>query len=594
VTRGLYRSQWFEYLNALQEDDESAATQSLTRMRRAAQAVGVRYLSDFSRTAVYEGRRAEKLGKPARAARAYDAAVLLDETSFDAIWSKLEFLARRGQLGRAIALVPDALSALVQTRESRFTLLSSLVLWLLFAAALVWIGTVLVLLFRHGPLLAHDVGERVRPRLGDGASVPVFLLLLALPLIAGLGPIWIALWCSVLLFPYTARRERAVLAAGLLLLAATPAALAALSRENIIRRSPLFVAAVDLEEQREDGSAQDGLRQASAVFSEDADVWFLLGMYAQRGGDTQRAIGFYDRALTADPLDYRALVNRGNVHFEEGDYAQAMRDYLSAARRNPSAAEAYYNLSVARGESYDFVGQEEAIAQARLISEPKVDSWASRIALSRVVPASYPVSLARRRTEAWNAQPKSRRLPGHLPPGGPLLAGTRSPAAIGALVALALGAALALYRRRRGLASECLRCGSSFCAACKRYGDPPLYCTPCIRLEIRREDPTIDSHVALTQSIRERTSLRNRICRGLSLILPGAHSYFAGRPIRGAAALLAFFFAVAAVAIGWRFFDPRPLAPASRWSVTAATAALAAAALWISGNVAAWRTSHGP
>jgi tetratricopeptide (TPR) repeat protein len=580
-------------LNALLEDDGVAAAQSLTRLRRAAQAVGVRYLSDFSRTAVAEGRRAEQQGQPARAARAFDAAIALDGTSYDAVASKIGFLVRQREFGKALGLLPDAAGALLGARQSRFALFSSVGLWASAAAAAAVLATILILLLRHGPRLAHDLSERARQSLGAGTALPLFLLVLGLPLAAGLGPVWLLLWWVVIIFPYAAPGERAIVACGLALMALGPSLLAVIGRENIIRRSPLYVAALDLEEQREDGAAEDGLRQASSVFAEDPDVWFLLGMYAQRAGDTQRAVANYDRAVAADPKDYRAFVNRGNVRFEEGDYAEASRDYSAAVERNPRAAEALYNLSVARGESYDFQGQERAIAEARAVSASSVDQWSSRLTLSRVVPAAYSVERARQRIEKWNAQRKSRRLPGHLPERG-LLAAARSPATLGPLAALALALAWAWWRRRRGgMASECARCGRPFCGRCKRYGDPPLFCTPCVRLEIRREDAGIEAHVEQTREIRRRGAMRNRACRALSAVFPGTHSYFSEQPGRGLATLFGFFFALAAAVIGWRFFEIRPLAPQHVWSVLTVGGAAVALALWVSGNLAAWRSSHG-
>jgi tetratricopeptide (TPR) repeat protein len=592
VTRGLYRSNWFEFLNALLEDDDSGAGKSLMRLRRAAQAVGVRYLSDFSRTAVYQGRQAERQGNLSRAARAYDAAIALDGTSFDAVASRIGFLLRRRDFASALALLPDAAGALLQTREARFALISSLALWGTVAFSAATLAAVLVLLWRSGPRLTHDLTEAATRRLGAGAGLPFVLLVLALPLGAGLGPYWLVLWWAVIVFPYVAPRERVCLCAGLVLMALAPALSAWIGRENIIRRSPLYVAAVDLEEQREDGAAEDGLRQASSVFGEDPDVWFLLGMYAQRAGDSPRAIESYDRAVAADAKDYRALVNRGNVRFEEGDYAQAIRDYTAAVERNPRAAEALYNLSVARGESYDFQGQARAIAEARAISESSVDDWSSRLTLSRVVPAAYSVERARQHIERWNAQPKSRRLPGHLPERG-LLATARSPATIGPLVALALALGWAWWRGRKGTAGECVRCGRPYCAACKRYGDPALFCTPCVRLEIRKEEPGIQAHVEQTREAQRRVAARDRACRILSVPLPGTHAFFSERPVRGFAALFGFFFALAAAAIGWSFFEIRPLAPRPLWSPLTFAGAGAAFLFWIFGNVAAWRRSHG-
>src|SRR5262249_56852677 len=80
----LYRSHWLTFLNAPLEDDSRTAGAELGEIEKAARAVGVKRLSDFSRTAVHEGRLAETLGKWDRATRAYDAALRLDETSYDA------------------------------------------------------------------------------------------------------------------------------------------------------------------------------------------------------------------------------------------------------------------------------------------------------------------------------------------------------------------------------------------------------------------------------------------------------------------------------------------------------------------------------
>jgi len=194
VTRGFYRANWFEFLNALLEDDDAAASQSLTRLRRAAQAAGVRYLSDFSRTAVSEGRKAERQGQTARAARALDAAMALDGTSYDAVASKIGFLFRQGRFGQAVGLLPDAAGALLRTREARYAFLSSLAVWGAIAFAAAGLATGIILLARFGPRLVHDLGERALPIFGEGSATPFALIVFALPLAVGLGPVWILMW----------------------------------------------------------------------------------------------------------------------------------------------------------------------------------------------------------------------------------------------------------------------------------------------------------------------------------------------------------------------------------------------------------------
>ncbi|HEY6148622.1 MAG TPA: hypothetical protein VIZ69_13030, partial [Thermoanaerobaculia bacterium] len=472
-----------------------------------------------------------------RAARAYDAAIELDDANFDAVVSRMGFLIRTRRFALASQQVPDAISALVAVRESRLSAASAFAVWTSAALIAALFGFILVLAAKNWSRIAHDLRERSR-RLGGAAAVPLGIVIAALPLAFGLGPGWILLYWGVLVFPYATSRERAALIAGFLAAGLLAPTLAAISRENIIERSPLWVAAVDLDERREDGSAEDGLRQASTVFSEDPDVWFLLGMYADRSGDSDRAIASYERASVADPADYRPFLNRGNVHFRDGDFKEAIRDYEAAAQRAQNA-QIHYNLAVARGEAYDFDGQTAAMARARSLSARDVSLWTDHPTLSRVISAGYPLSRARRRIEEWNRQPKSRRLPGHAPPFS-LLGFFATPFALGPLLAIGAALALTAVREKRPLATECERCGIAICDSCRRFTDQPHYCTTCVRLHVRKESGGIEAHVQQTREIQRRVQARDALCRVLSLVLPGTHRIFSGRTVAGVTRMFLF------------------------------------------------------
>jgi tetratricopeptide (TPR) repeat protein len=590
VTRGLYRSHWFEFLNAHLEDDAGGAAAALAELQKTAQGVGIRSLSDFARTATYLGRVSEGRGRFERARRAYDAAVLLDSANCDAQFARLRFLLRQRSFERAAAALPDTIRSLWATRESRLEALSAVSFWLAAALAAATLASVLVLLARHGRFPAHDVAEIARRFLGRGAAVPFAVLVLALPLVFGLGPVWLLLYWGALIYPSCEKRERVFLALALVALGLVPALAAAVSRENILERSPLYVAAVDLMERREDASAEDGLRQAAAVFGEDEDVWLLLGIYAERSADLNRALAAYDRAVRAAPGDYRPFLNRGNVRFQEGDFARAVRDYEAAAEKAPGGAEAYYNLALARAELYDFNGQTEALQRARQASARDVDYWTGHPTLARVVAAGYPLSRARWRLEEWNSQPRGGRLPGYAP-ASRLVASLTSPFAIGPWAALALAFALTLLRTWRGMAVECLGCARPYCKYCRRYGDPPGSCSRCA--ELRRRSRGIDVQMQRAEEARRQTRQRDRLFRFVSIFLPGAHRYFSRKPVSGFAILLLFFFLVAAGAIDGRLFSLRPLAPASSASAFSIAALAGAAAVWIVSLRAAFRESHG-
>ncbi len=591
VTRGLYRSNWFDFLSAFSENDAAAADKALEAMVRAGRKVGVRRLSDFSRTAVSLGRRAEKQNQPDRAERAYAAALRLDDANPDAIYAWLSFLGRHKRVGELVRALPASASSLLATHEARVAILSCLGLWSAAAAVATLAGMVLVLAVRHAPRVLHDLRETAFRSFGRSGALPLGLVIAGLPLFIGFGPMWLVLYWGALLWAYANRRERLVLGAGFVALALSVPLCAWITEENIRQRSPLFVAAIDLEERREDASAEDGLRQASAVFPEDVDVWFLLGTYAERSGDLERALSDYGRAMGADPTDYRPVLNRGNVHFTEGDYGEAIRDYTEAAHRNPRAAEALYNLSLARGEAYDFDGQTQAIAAARAISASQVSSWANTPTLARVVPAGYSVARARDRIADWNAQPKSRRLPGHGTAARPWRAAF-SPWFLAPLALFGLGLALDRLRRRRGVATVCERCGRAFCNRCRRYGDPPEYCTMCSRA-FRKESLDIEVQAAEAAGMQRRFEWRARAGRIASFFLPGARAFEEGRPVAGAATLFAFFFGLAAAVVDERLFDVLSLAPPSRVGATVVLGAALAAAVWLRAQMAGRRAPGG-
>jgi tetratricopeptide (TPR) repeat protein len=591
VTRSLYRSNWFEFLSADSENDGAAASKALDRMVKAARKVGVHRLSDFSRTAVHLGRRAETLGAPDRAKRAYDAALLLDDANPDAVVARLSFQIRHGKILEALRTLPAAVTAMLATHESRMAVLSLIVLWTAAALAATLLASILVLALAHFPRAVHDIRETGHRLFGRSAALPLALLILGLPLFMGLGPVWLILYWGALIFPYVRAHERSILVAGFIGLALCPPVIAWITQENIQQRSPLLVAAVDLAERREDASAEDGLRQASAVFPEDADVWFLLGVFAERAGDLERAQNEYNRATEADPSDYRPILNRGNVHFTEGDYSEAIRDYIEASKRAPRAPDVYYNLSLARGEAYDFQGQSQAIAKAREISASQVGGWSDNPTLSRVVPVGYSVARARARVERWNSQPKSRRLPGHGTAAGPWSA--LFPWSLPPLLAWLLGAFLMLRRRRRGLASECSRCGRVFCNRCRRYGDPALYCMMCARLHLRKENVDIEIQVAESRAMQRRATWRNRASRIASLLLPGSRAFFEERPLVGVFTLFGFFFGLSAAILDEKLFDPMTLPPSGGIGATVVAGLLLSLLVWMRAQLAPRRTPSG-
>lgn len=587
VTRSGYQSSWFELLSALQENDGQTAMSALEAMRKAARAAGVRRLSSYSRAALHEARKAEAARAP-HDELAYGVAATLDESSFDAAASRIGFLIRHGRLRDAGSRIPPALATVFAIAETRLAFFSSLALALAFTVTLTAVVIILGLFLTHFRRLWHDLREISGRFFGARAADPVGVGLLVLPVLFGLGPVWLLLYWAVIAYAYSEKRERSLVAVTLFALGAVPLLVDVVARENLVRRSPLYLAAVDLAERREDSSVEEQLASIVAATPDQPDAWFLIGLYAERAGDYSRALTAYSRAIEAGPNDYRALVNRGNVRFIEGDYAEAIGDYEEAARRAPEAAEAFYNLSVARSEIYDFKGQERARARAIEISRRDVDGWSSHPPLARVVPAEYRLSTARERSDAWVRRPDPR----HAVAPTPILDLLRSPWCLAPWGALVVALIFRAARMRRGFAVECSRCGRGFCRFCKRYGGPASLCGRCVRLTSRKDEVPQELREADRLESETRARRRVGVIRAASLVAPGIHRFFAGQPFYAAGLLLLFFLATTLSLGGPWMFDLRPLAPSREVLPGRLALAFTALLLWLFANFRAWRPAR--
>lgn len=589
MTRSVYRSQWFELLDDFLENDATHAKTILNDMMKAARSTDVRRLADYSRAALHVAGKAENAGRHGGAGLAYDAAVTLDDTSFDAAASRARFLARRRRFREAADAIPAAATTLFASSESRLSLVSSLAIAIVAALAGAAIAAALGLFLNHLRRASHDLGETASRAFGQRLAAPITFLLLGLPIFFALGPLWLLLYWAVLAYAYSARREKFVIAFSLVALAASSVVIDAVARENLVRRSPIYLAAVDLAERRQDSSVEDGLASLATAYPEQHDAWFLLARYAERSGDNDRALAAYGRAIETDPKDYRAYVNRGNVRFLEGEYAEAIGDYEEAARRGPESVEAFYNLSLARSEIYDFKGQEAARGRALEISRRDVDNWSSSPPLSRVVPAMYRVADARERARAWNERAARRISKRSLPA---LLDLALSPWCLAPLGALVVAWIFGAIRSRIGLASECSRCGRAFCRRCKRYGGPAQFCSRCVRLYARKEAADEEAREQDRSATKRRGDRRRLAVRLGSAVVPGLHRFFAGRPWTAFAMIFLFFFFLVLALGSPLLFDIAPLSPSEASLPGRIAAGAVALALWLVAMTGAWRQTR--
>jgi tetratricopeptide (TPR) repeat protein len=81
-----------------------------------------------------------------------------------------------------------------------------------------------------------------------------------------------------------------------------------------------------------------------------------LGNEKYNSGQYEAAIGFYDKALQADPTNQFGLYNKALVYYSKKDYRKSISLVKYCIQKNPEYGPAYYLL----GDDYKFINQRDS------------------------------------------------------------------------------------------------------------------------------------------------------------------------------------------------------------------------------------------
>jgi tetratricopeptide (TPR) repeat protein len=93
----------------------------------------------------------------------------------------------------------------------------------------------------------------------------------------------------------------------------------------------------------------------------------------------------YREVLAVEPENAAAMTDIGTSLFYEGDLELAVRQFRKAAQAAVAPAEAYFNLSRALSEQYQFEESEAALRQASGIDSGAVGRWIAEAGAERVI-----------------------------------------------------------------------------------------------------------------------------------------------------------------------------------------------------------------
>ena len=397
--------------------------------------------------------------------------------------------------------------------------------------------------------MAHDFREILSHLTRGGAVTVLAFALLFLPLFAWLGPMWLLFYWFVIFFAYAGALERLLIIVLALAIAAIPLVLDLNAHWIAGVDGPIVLSAIASEEQSYYPEALHRLQDVVNVAPDSAMLHLLLGNLELQDGNEPEAAARYRRSLELRDTA-GAHVNLGNLHFLDNDFAAAITEYQRAEELDPHVAIAFYNHSIASGETYKFDEQAQRLDQAKKIDRNAIERVMSNPPSQKIVVYRPPIA------EAWDVSSRiarsgaARALFGNYSSFDPLIS-ARNPITIGGVLAAIIAPLIFLKRRQHGFAGSCIKCGRTFCPRCKSARESSTYCTQCIHIYLKRDGVSVATKRAKLEEVGQHQSGMLRRNRFIATFLPGSAQLLEGRTIIGLLGLFVFLFAVClAVLVG--------------------------------------------
>ncbi len=509
------------------------------------------HLHDIGMSFTYQGFAHLEGGNLEEARKNFDIARELAPDLPTAYWGLARLSERQGILSYPSSIayrIQAQLRALRSERDGPFA--SWNFLFLLFSAfAASFFVFALVMLYRYGTLVYHDLEERRGEIWGRRTLLAVTLSILLFPLMLTAGPGWLApLWLAVT-FGYQTVRERAVSILGLLVLLAAAPFAELYAGWAKAASNPLYQASISSLTGSFDPADVALLRQAAKDHPADHDLQFLLATQYKNLGDYELAADQYRRILDAYPGDLDARMNLGNIYFAQLDWEGALVQYNQVLGADTTKAEAYYNKSLAHAENFQFAEREDARLRAESLDAAGVDAHERRTGDYRVVLDA--------RLDEMEILSKFYGLSqgiGDSPAGGglgpSLLGGSGLRFVVAPILFGALILVLEVVFKDRKLTQRCRKCGSAFCGRCQIGTGRKGLCTQCYHLFFMKDGVSATARNDKLSQVQRASRTRALLFRVLSVLAPGAGHISEGMSLVGI--LLLFVWILGGLAIALR------------------------------------------
>jgi tetratricopeptide (TPR) repeat protein len=543
------RDIWPQATEAATSGDFDSAYKKANDLTDLGSKYGIKTFPVYASSSVAFARQAAKRGNKLATAFGNKTADQLDPNSSAVAFAKADAAADERDWSHALPAAVKGFARTFGSYRTRMLGMSDFIVVLCAALALTAIVFAIALFIRYGRSMAHDFREILGSRVRGGSVTVLAFALLFLPLFVWLGPMWLIFYWLIIFFGYAKVPERILIVVLGLLIAAAPVILDLAAHWIAGIDSPVVISAIASEERSYYPEALRRMQELLAVVPDNDVLHLLAGNLLLQEGDEQQASIHYRRA--AELRDSAgAHVNLGNLNFLNNDYAAAITEYTKAEGLDPKLAIAFYNHSVANGETYKFDDQAAMLNQAKRIDRAYIERLSSNPPSQKIVIYRPPISQAWAVASAIARKGVARALFGNYAWFDPMVS-ARNPITIGGLL-VAIGAPLLFMKRRRsGFAGACIKCGRTYCHRCKSGRESATYCTQCIHIYLKRDGVSLETKRTKLEEVTDHHTALVRRNKLFATFMPGSAQLLEGRTAAGVVGLFAFlFFVCLAVFVG--------------------------------------------
>lgn len=543
------REIWPQATSAADNGDIDAAAKHTNELLDTGKSYGIKTYPLYAASAAALARQADKAGNKDVAKWASSTAEQLDPGSPSVALSDADAAAEGKNWGKAAPTLVKGFRRMIGNYRSR--LLSRCDLQIVLALSFVLTAAIfaIALFTRYGRSMAHDFREILGQRIHGGSVSVLAFALLFLPIFLWLGPVWLLFYWFVIFFPYANRVERVVTIILAILVAAVPVLLDGTAHEIAGVDSPVVISAIASAEQSYHPEVLRRMQELVGIVPDDPTLQLLLGNLQLQEGNEQQAAVHYRRSVELRD-SAGAHVNLGNLHFLQNDFAAAITEYQKAQQLDPKLAIAFYNNSVASGETYKFDEQGQKLEQAKKVDRAAIERISANPPSQKIVIYHPPVDDAWTIADRIDRRGAARSLFGNYSYFDPLESGF-NPITLGGILTPFLALGLWMKRRRAGFAGSCIKCGRTFCPRCKSARESATYCTQCIHIYLKRDGVSLDTKRTKLEEVHDHLSGMTRRNRIFATFVPGSAQALEGRTIVGVITTFIFFiFVGVAVLVG--------------------------------------------